>query len=183
MRKSLFNFMELSGIIFCMILVSLLRNLYVFLKGSTAGILFGSVNSSIWEQLKPIILVYIMYGLAELMTARPYFRQFVCAKAIGVYACVLVYILFSRIIPVEYSEPVTLAALGIGFILSKTLTLWDKDISGFFSVACLMLLLIFIMYFSFSAFPPKLDLFLDKNSGMYGIIPDYIDIGAHALSG
>jgi hypothetical protein len=116
------------------------------------------------------------------MITSPYFRQFVCAKAIGVYVCVLVYILFSRIIPVEYSEPVTLAALGIGFILSKTLTLWDKDISGFFSVACLMLLLIFIMYFSFSAFPPKLDLFLDKNSGMYGIIPDYIDIGAHALS-
>ena len=45
-----------------------------------------------------------------------------------------------------------------------------------------MLLLIFIMYFSFSAFPPRMDLFLDKESGMYGIIPEHIDIGAEALS-
>lgn len=174
--------MELSGIIFCMITVSLLRNVYTFLKGSTAGILFGSVNSSIWEQLKPIILVYIMYGLTELMVTRPYFRRFVCAKALGVYACVLIYILLARIIPDGYSEPITLVALGAGFALSKVLTLMDKDISGFFFAACFMLLLIFIMYFSFSAFPPKLDLFLDKESGMYGIIPDYIDIGAHMLS-
>ncbi len=183
MRKNVFTAMELSGILFCAAAVFFLRELYELNPESTAGILFGSVNHSVWEQLKPIILCYILYGLAELMCAMPYFRRFVSAKAVGLYASVILYILIKIFLPAEFDGALTLISITLGFIISKKLTVFKKDISFMFCPACLMLLLIFIMYFSFSPFPPKTDLFLDKESGMYGIIPDYIDKGASYLCG
>ena len=72
----------------------------------------------------------------------------------------------------------TVFALSAGFISSALMTLRVERISGLFFAACFMLLLIFIMYFSFTAFPPRLNIFHDKETGMYGIIPKYIDIGA-----
>ncbi len=181
MKKSLFNFFELSGILFCMVSVCLLRTIYVASPQNTVAILFGSVNLSVWEQLKPVILCYILYGIIELMWAKPYFRQFVVSKALGLYASVVLYIILSLFIPAELGAPVTLAAIAAGFITSKFLTLSSVNLSCMFVPACLMLLLIFIMYFSFTAFPPKLGIFMDSESGMYGIIPDYIDIGANRL--
>lgn len=182
MRKSIFNVMELSGILFCMLCVIILRNVYEMSGEGTVGMLFGSVNLSVWEQLKPVILCYILYGLLELMCARPYFRQFVAAKAFGLYISILLFVFLCRCLPGEYDAPVTLTVIALGFLSSRFLTLCNKSLSGFFSVACFMLLLIFVMYFSFSAFPPRLDIFMDKESGMYGIIPKHIDAGAEFLS-
>lgn len=181
MKKSFFNITELSGIPVCMAAVSFLRDFYIISKKSTLGVLLGSVNNSIWEQMKPIILCYILYSGIELLILKPYFKRFVSAKALGVYAAVITYLLSVRIIPDKLGALVTLAAIVVGFLVSKYLTLWEKDISGMFSVACFMLLLIFIMYFSFTAFPLRLDVFLDRELGMYGIIPEYIDTGAGAL--
>lgn len=181
MNKSLFKTLELSGILLCMAAVSALREIYTLTRGNIVGIIFGSVNNSQWEQLKPVILSYILYGFGELFCAKPYFRRFVSAKALGLYGCVVFYLIMSGIIPAEYNAPVTLASLALGFMISLFLTLGEKDISTLFSVSCFMLLLIFVMYFSFSAFPLKHNIFLDKESGMYGIIPDYIDIGASVL--
>ncbi|MCH5303510.1 MAG: hypothetical protein J1E41_01485, partial [Ruminococcus sp.] len=149
---------------------------------STIGVLFGSVNTSIWEQLKPIILCYILFGVLELMCAKPYFRQFVVSKALGLYLSVFIYIILSKVLPSSFSAPITLISLAVGFIFSKFMTLSRKDISWLFSVACFMLLLIFVMYFSFSVFPPRMNLFLDSESGMYGIIPDAVDRGATYLN-
>lgn len=182
MRKTLYKSLELSGIIFCMAAVHLLRSLSEVLGECTISILFGSVNNSIWEKMKPIILIYLLYGLVQLMCARPYFRRFVSAKALSLYIILLIYILLSRITPDEYNACVTLAALSAGFILCEYLTLNVEKTAELFPAACFMLLLIFVMYFSFTAFPPKLDIFLDRESGMYGIIPNYIDIGAVNLS-
>lgn len=183
MRINVFKAMELAGILFCTAAVCFLRNLYELSPNSTAGILFGSVNRSVWEQLKPIIICYILYGFAELMCAMPYFRRFVSAKALGLYASVIFYILIKTAFPFVFEIPLTLVSVALGFILSNKLTLSNKEINFFFYPACFMLLLIFIMYFSFSPFPLKIGLFLDKDSGMYGIIPDYIDKGAEYLSG
>lgn len=182
MKKSLFNIMELSGILFCMAATVFLRSIYSMTGEGTIGILFGSVNMSIWEQVKPIILSYILYGALELMCAKPYFRQFVTAKALGLYLAVFIYIALARILPSDFNAPITLVSLAVGFILSKALTLKSGNIAGFFSVACFMLLLIFVMYFSFTAFPPKMNLFMDSQSGMYGIIPDSVDMGAVYLN-
>lgn len=182
MRKNVFKTMELSGILFCMAAVSVLRTLYEVFPGSTVGILFGSVNNSVWEQLKPMILCCILYGFTELMCAMPYFRRFVSAKALGLYSSVLFYIIIKTFLPSEFDAVLTLVSICLGFIISKNLTLCKKDISFLFYPACFMLLLIFIMYFSFTPFPPKINLFLDRESGMYGIIPDYIDKGAQALN-
>lgn len=178
MRESLFKSLELSGIIICMTAVTVLRNVYYLSGETTTGILFGSVNNSIWENTKPLILVYILYGLVELMWARPCFRRVVSAKAVSLYIMVVLYIVLISIVPAGYRAPVTLFALSAGFISSALMTLRVERISGLFFAACFMLLLIFIMYFSFTAFPPRLNIFLDKETGMYGIIPKYIDIGA-----
>lgn len=44
-----------------------------------------------------------------------------------------------------------------------------------------MMLLLIAVYCSFAVFPPHMILFEDIQTGMYGIIPEYIDSGAIAL--
>ena len=44
-----------------------------------------------------------------------------------------------------------------------------------------MMLLLIAVYCSFTVFPPHMILFEDIQTGMYGIIPEYIDSGAIAL--
>ena len=62
--------------------------------------------------------------------------------------------------------------------LSYRLTTSDAKTESYFSVSAMLLLLYFIMFFSFTLFPPKIDLFKDPVTGLFGIIRDNIDLGA-----
>lgn len=178
MRFKLFKAMELCSAAVCVAFVYLLGGLYELTDKNPLGVLFGVVNGSIWESMKPIILTYFVYSGLELLAAKPYFRSFVASKAVGLYVCCAVYLLLS------YFSPLTMllrafAALFLGFLTSYLLM--KRGISSFFSLGCFMLLLIFVMYFSFTANPPRLELFRDPYTSLYGIIPTDYDFGADFL--
>lgn len=185
MKRRLFRLQETVGIFAVAVMVFCMWGLYTLTDGLLITVLFCSVNLSIWEQLKPILLCYFLYGGYELFSSKPYFRRFVVAKAFGLYIVLAVFIVLCLILP--YSQnifikcTISVVSLFAGFIVSRCVTLMERDMSDMFAVACFMLLLVFIMFVSFTAYPPCAGLFCDPETFMFGIIPDYVDVGAIML--
>jgi hypothetical protein len=178
MRYRLFGVLEIIGAVVCAISVCLLSDLYELTGKNPIGILFGCVNGSIWESLKPLILSYFVFAGLELLSAKPYFRRFTASKAIGLYIVCVLYILFVSLTPIKGTAAVFICELA-GFVISAILM--KKNTERLYCLGCFMLLLVFVCYFSFSANPPRVGLFIDPLTGMYGIIPENIDIGAFRL--
>lgn len=186
MKTKIFNIQEIVGIFAVAVAVFAMWEMYILTNGLLVTVLFCSVNGSIWEQLKPLLLCYFLYGGYELFSSKPYFRRFVVAKAFGVYTVLAVFIVLCHILPYAQSIVVKcivcVVALSAGFLVSRRITLMDHDLSDMFTVACFMLLFVFVMFVSFTAYPPRLELFRDPETSMFGIIPDYVDVGAFMLS-
>ena len=62
--------------------------------------------------------------------------------------------------------------------ISFRLATSDNSLGDYFAVALMLIMLYFVMFFSFTLFPPKIDLFKDPVTGMYGIINENVDLGA-----
>lgn len=186
MDKKLFKSQEILGVLASLILTLVMWQVYNLTKGNPLGVIFGSVNNSIWEQLKGLIVAYVVFGGVELFTCKPRFKQFVTAKAWGLYGVISAYILIryvtSSVFNVFTNCLAALAALILGFLISYLAANLRSDLRDLFIPSFFMLVLIFVMFFSFSAFPPRLSLFQDPDTGLYGIVPDYIDTGAVILN-
>ena len=185
MKTKRFKIQEIVGIFAVAVAVFIMWQMYILTDGLLVTVLFCSVNGSIWEQLKPLLLCYFIYGGYELFSSKPYFRRFVVAKAFGVYSVLATFIVLCHILP--YSQNMLIkcvvcaVSLVAGFLVSRRVTLMERDLSDMFVVACLMLLLIFVMFVSFTAYPPRIELFRDPETSMFGIIPEYVDVGAIML--
>jgi hypothetical protein len=186
MDRKLFKTQEIVGIALSLIVTFIMWQVYSFTQGNPIGVIFGSVNGSIWEHLKGLIVSYVLFGGLELFTSKPHFRQFVVAKAFGLYGVIFVYIILRHLtasfLNIYVNCGVALIALVVGFVISYLVTTNRADLRDLFMPSFFMLVLLFVMFFSFSVFPPKLVLFQDPDTGLYGIIPDYIDTGAIILN-
>lgn len=185
MNRRLYVNQERIGAVFSLLLAVFLWQIYNLTSGNPIGILFGAVNQSIWEQLKCVILGYVIFGLTELVTSKPYFRQFTVSKAVGLYSAIILYIILRYFLWGIYNTyvnlAITAAALIGGYIVSVIVMGFGERVRDLFTVSCFMLILVFVMYFSFTIFPPHLALFQDPDTSLYGIIPDYIDTGAMVM--
>ncbi len=172
-----------------MLVVSVfLHNLYSLCGREIIGIMFGSVNDSIWEGLKVILLTYILWAFLELMCIKPRFKKFVVSKIISLYflgalytAQCLVFLLFSKT-PQFVAELVfCVVSVCLSAFLSEKLYFSLIELEALIAPALFLLLLFGAFYCSFTPFPPKSILFMDRTTGLYGIIPENIDEGAIVL--
>ena len=69
MQKILMK-LEIGGIFFILILSAFMQNLYSLCNRELIGVLFGSVNDSIWETAKTLLLPYAIWGMIELLCIR-----------------------------------------------------------------------------------------------------------------
>ena len=186
MNKKLFRTEEIVAPFVTFGATILLWNIYKLSGNNLLWALFGSVNFSVWEQLKPIIFTYLFLGLVELISSRPDLRQFTVAKFVGVYSLILSYISIKFLFYTEYNNFynifLALPPIFISFFISYKMTKSDYPFHNLFPTACFMLLILFILSLSLTAFPPKTILFMDPATTLYGIIPDYIDVGAILLN-
>ncbi|MBR1731211.1 MAG: hypothetical protein IJ725_02115 [Ruminococcus sp.] len=165
-------FVAAAGVVF-------LWNVYDLSGKSTISIVLGAVNSSIWEKTKCIFICCLLCGLTELLCVKPRFRQFVTAKVLGLSMSMLVFIILNC-----FADDLAslCAAFLCGFVCSCVLTLSKFRLNRYFAPACFLLMLLFMMTFSFTAFAPKLPIFRDPYTGCYGIIPQSFDMGALSLN-
>lgn len=181
--------LETVGVFFVFICGTLLHFLYDWSNGSMLGVLFGSVNESVWEHIKIFAMPYIVWGVIELAFSIPYFRQFVVAKVLGLYLlCGLIigfFYLYTMILGkhVLFIDIISVFLwIAIAHIFSYRATTSYKDLRHLFPLCLGLLFLFSAMYFSFTAVPPHIELFKDPVTGMYGIIPENIDVGAYFMS-
>ena len=189
MNRKRVVYSEAAGVVFVYALATLLHFVYPLSGGSTLSILFGAVNESVWEHVKIFACAYTAYALIQLLWLRVPFRRYVVAKTAGVYLLSAMIIggyyamnsLFGEVhagVHVLSSLFMVILAQGI----SCFLILWSRDTSEWYYPSLCLLMLYFLMFFSFTVFPPKIDLFRDPRNGIFGIIENSVDTGAYLLS-
>ncbi len=176
MSQKRFFYCEAAGSVVIYLIATLLHFVYLLSGGSALSILFGAVNESVWEHIKIFAAGYILWAGMELLLCRLPFRKFLCAKVTGLYLLsgliagffYLYTFLIGRSIPaVDMISAFVFVCLAQA--VSYRITVTDRDTARFFKEAAMLLLLYFLMFFSFTIFPPKASLFMDPITGGYGI--------------
>ncbi len=189
MNTKKFRILEIIGIPVIYLIATFLHFTYTLTGGSALSILFSAVNESVWEHVKIFAVGFTLWSLIELLWLKPPFKKFVTTKTLSLYFLSLSIIVFFYSYNLFTDSPILWLDLASSFILviltqyiSYRLTLSDNKISDYFPVAIMLLMLFYLMFFSFTLFPPKIDIFRDPVTGMYGIIEDHIDKGAVFLT-
>lgn len=165
--------LEFLGVIFVTTNSLILSFSYKWSDGAMWAIILGSVNNSVWENTKTILISYIFWGIIELMVLLPPLRTFVVAKIITLYFLMTVTIMLYS---VTYSNSVFITKLCgniifvfIASMISYYLISKSKKLFKIFDVAIIFLTLFSIIYFLFTVLPPQSKIFQDPLTGTYGI--------------
>ena len=176
MKKRSIAVSEAAGaaVIYCAAVF--LHFVYPLSSGSALSILFGAVNESVWEHTKIFSAAYIGWSLLQLCWLKVHFKQYVAAKCIGLYT------LMGLIIGVFYAYTaltghnivwvdILSSLLSVAAVQAMTyfLETGDNRLEELFAPALMLIMLYYLMFFSFTIFPPKADLFRDPVGGGYGI--------------
>lgn len=144
--------------------------------GGALALIFGAVNESVWEHVKIFSIAYVGYAILQLCWLRLPFKRYLVAKVIGLYVLMGTMIGFfyaytaviGRNIPrVDVISSLVLVILVQA--LSFFLETGENRLGEYFAPAVMLLMLYYLMFFSFTIFPPRLPLFRDPSGG-YGLI-------------
>ncbi len=188
MNDRTFKKLEAAGGAVVFALASFLHFLYDLSGGSALGALLGSVNESIWEHLKIFAIAYIVWAVTELLWAKPSFKAFVWAKAVGTYFLLASVACFFYIYTSFFTKTCfivdLLSSLTFSFLahlISYKLAISEKNKGQYFLTGIMMISLLFIMILSFTFYPPETKLFLDPVTKTYGVPNPAFDEGALVL--
>lgn len=176
--------LEMGGILFCFLVSILMKQLYALTDGHLIGVLFGAVNNSVWEQTKTLLLPYLLWALLELLSVQPSMKRLTAAKTLSLYLLGGLLCgggLLLRPCGAAANTAFSLAAVTFCSLFSLWLYRSPLYLKNLFAPCVLLLFLFVSLYFSFTPFPPQLALFRDDETGMFGIIPIYMDKGAVIL--
>jgi len=167
---------ELSGIIFVFLFGALLHFLFEWSGDSPFAGWFASVNESVWEHFKQGFWPMCLFALIEYRFVRKYASNFLAAKAAAVYIIPivtgLVFYAYTAVIGTEilivdiiiFFIAITIGQLAGYYIMTRA------GLPRYFNIISIVLiiLLAFILIL-FTFYPPHLQIFLDSNTGTYGI--------------
>lgn len=149
---------------------------------SALSILFGAVNESGWEHVKVISAAYIAYAILELLWIKVSFHRYVAVKVAVLYLLMAAAIVLGygcRLVFGEHPATVDILVAGVLIIAAQALScrlMTSGRISGdYFAPAVFLLLLYYLMFFSFTIYPPRFDLFRDPDSGGFGYVEKLVE--------
>lgn len=155
---------------------ALLHFIYALSGGGTLAVIFGAVNESVWEHVKIFSVSYCGWALLQLLWVRVPFRRYVVAKCCGLYllgaGMIGFYYLYTAITggPILWLDISSSAVLvALCQLCSCMMTLHGEGAEEYFSPALMLLMLYYLMFFSFTVFPPRIGLFRDPVTGGYGV--------------
>ena len=167
---------ELSGIVFVFLVGALLHFVFEWSGESRIVGLFASVNESVWEHFKQGFWPMCLFAAIEYRFLRRYGSNFLAAKAAAVYIIPiitgLVFYGYTAIIGEEIlivDILIFLVAIVIGQLTSYKIMASAKlpKHTNIISFALIIILALILIIFTF--YPPHLPIFLDGNTGTYGI--------------
>ena len=175
MRKSL-TFYQFLGFIVTSILGTLLHFLYEWTDIKFIA-LFSGVNESVWEHMKILFFPLLAYAVFESRYFYNDYRNFWCVKLIGILSGLLsiptMYYTYTGALGVSadwFNITIYFLAAAITY-KTETKMLKSKKMFCISQIAALIILVLITMLFMlFTFFPPKIPLFQDPVTKLYGLI-------------
>ena len=181
MKNKCFAISEAAGCIVIFAAAVVLHFAFDIFGPGALTILFGAVNESVWEHVKVFSAAYVGYALLELLWIRVGFRRYVAAKCVGLYALMGGIIAFHYGYTLFTGKAVTWADIvgsavivALAQFLSYRLAQSDLPLQEYFAPAVFLLMLYYLMFFSFTIYPPKAELFRDPISGGFGYLENTV---------
>jgi hypothetical protein len=175
-NRSVFVY-ELVGMVFVILLGSMLHFTFELSGGNPLVGAFSAVNESVWEHLKLVFWPALLFMLVEYMLlGKKLINNFALAKTASIYLAIV-------IIPIVFYSYTTITgesiflldiatfifAVIIGQLLSYKLLTHKKLSEGFNRMFLVLLVLLGIAFVLFTFYPPQLIVFRDPVTGKYGI--------------
>jgi hypothetical protein len=173
--RSIFHY-ELVGIIFIIILGSILHFTFDFLGQNPIVAVFSAVNESVWEHLKLAFWPTLLFMLLEYRPMKKSTNNFFLAKLLGVcLMIILIPVIFysytavtgKSIFVIDISTFVIVVV--IGQMLSFKLLTYKKLSQNYDRLSIVALILLATIFALFTFFPPHLLIFRDPLTQNYGI--------------
>jgi Family of unknown function (DUF6512) len=174
-RKSVLVY-ELIGMVFIIILGSVLHFTFEWSVNQPIVGVFSAVNESVWEHLKLTFWPALLFMLVDYVLLKKTANNFAFAKTIGVYLMVI-------IIPIVFYSYTAITgesifvmdistfivAVIIGQLSSYKLLTYKKLSENLNRVSLIALVLLGLVFVLFTFYPPQLPIFRDPNTGRYGV--------------
>ena len=174
-KRSIF-FYEIAGMIFIIILGSLLHFTFEWSNYQSLVGVFSAVNESVWEHLKIGFWPTLLFAIIEYRFLKKYSNNFLLGKTVGIFVIPVVILVtfYSYTAILEESLLIDvltfMGAVIIGQLVSLKLLIHRK-LSEKFNIISLVALIIYgLAFIIFTFYPPILPIFQDPISGEYGII-------------
>jgi hypothetical protein len=170
-------FFELAGIVFIIILGSILHFTFEW-SGSQAVVgVFSAVNESVWEHLKLGFWPAIVFALIEFKYLKKATSNFLFAKAIGIYLIpIIIMVIFYSYTAVLGESLLVIDILSfviaviVGQLVSYRLLIGKTLQYNLDMVSLIALILLGFAFVLFTFYPPQFPMFQDPITGEYGIV-------------
>ena len=177
MKKWAILIYETIGMLFIIILGSLLHFTFEWSGHQPIVGVFSAVNESVWEHLKLGFWPALLYTIIEYWRIKKETNNFFLAKTVTVYAITVIIPVIFYSYTAFTGESIFLidilsfvVAVIIGQLLSYRLLTHKQLSDKLGKLALVALLLLGVAFIVFTFYPPHLPLFQDPISGEYGII-------------
>jgi hypothetical protein len=176
MKKSVLRW-ELGGIVFIIVLGSLLHFVFEWSGNWTPIAPIAAVNESVWEHLKLAFWPALVYSALEYGRFGKSANNFFFAKTLGIYlmpiTIVVLFYSYKSILGhglLIADIAIFVVAVIVGQLVSyKLLTAspLSERLNRFAPIALVVLGILFVL---FTFYPPQVPLFRDSVTGAYGIV-------------
>jgi len=170
-------FYELAGIVFIIILGSILHFTFEWAGHNAIVGVFSAVNESVWEHLKLGFWPAIVFALIEFKYLKKATNNFLFGKTVGIYLIPVVIIVIFYSYTAILGESILIIdvlsfviAVIVGQLVSYRLLTWKTLPYNLDKVSLIALFLLGLAFVLFTFYPPQLAMFQDPITGEYGIV-------------
>ena len=174
-KKSIFWY-ELVGMVFIIILGTLLHFTFEWSGFQEIVGVFSAVNESVWEHLKIAFMPSILWLIIEHRYLYKRTNNFFFAKALGIYSIMIIIpvIFYSYTIFIEHNLTIDIVsfmfAIIVGQFVSYKILSFKKLSKNLKLISIISLVILILAFVVFTFYPPQFPIFQDPNTGDYGII-------------
>jgi len=174
-KRSIFWY-ELGGMVFIIIIGSMLHFTFEWSGFQEIVGMFSAVNESVWEHLKIAFFPTLLYTIFEYRYLNKKTNNFFFAKTLGVFAILIIIplIFYSYTIFVEHNLTIDVLsfifAIIVGQLVSYKMLTFKKLSKNLKLISLVALIILAIAFVVFTFYPPQIQLFQDPNTGEYGIV-------------
>lgn len=175
MKRSL-SFWQFVGFVFTSVVGTLLHFLYEWTGESVIVGLFSAVNESIFEHMKLLFFPMLLFAFIEAKYIGEEYNNFWCAKLIGILVGVglipVIYYTYTGIFGVNadwFNIIIFFITAAISYMVETRIM--ESGRCSFIqpNLAKFILIIIAAVFIVFTFFPPKIPLFEDPITAIYGI--------------